>query len=409
MKVYCLVLVAIFYMASISSLAQQESSSRSSAAPAGERRNDTIHLAGSKNLVFLSDSVLRPSLTARETSTLSTQASTTGLPTIWFGGGTIVGTLPTDPSITVIPVDIVPVVLHITQGGVFYSFDPTQADSGCLPPSSTALSLFNDSPFFHALHISMNGVDEGVTQYLDAFQRGELAYADPNHRTYLSQKFLPALTLTLSVPEGGASGLATVRNVLGQCGSSGSTNPQNKQALIDSQTLDSLVRNYMSAHGIPASELAFFLLYNSAISTPGTCCVFGYHGSTDGTISLPGHTYVVADFEGRNETIGRGLADVSIITHELAEWANDPSGQNPASWGNIGQEVGCQNTLEVGDPLTGTLAPSIALDGFTYHFQELAFLSWFVGDSPSQGIGGKYSSNGTFSGYAQPCPPGGTF
>lgn len=402
MKSPNLVLIGIITTISVTVMAQQGCSA--------EVSTTTGNVSNSRETTVLPDSVLHNTLATHQASTLSIQASTsiTGLPTIWFGGGTIVGTLPTDPTITVIPVDIIPIVLNITQGEVFYSFDPTQGDSGCLPPSSTALSLFSNSPFFGALHISMNGVSLGITQYLDAFQRAELAYADPNHRTYLSPRNFPTLTISLSVPEGGGD-LATVRNVLGQCGSSGSVNPQDKQVLIDSQFLDGIVRNYIGVRGIPPSELAFFLLYNSAISTPNTCCVYGYHGSTDGTLSLPGHTYVVADFEGRNGTIASSLADVSIITHELAEWANDPSGQNPALWGNIGQVSGCQNTLEVGDPLTGTLAPSITLNGFTYHFQELAFLSWFVGDHPSQGVGGKYSSNGTFSGYAQPCPPGGTF
>src|SRR3954470_7545471 len=99
--------------------------------------------------------------------TISINALAQGLPTFWFGGGTIVGTLPTDPNITVVPVAVIPVVLNITQGGVLSSFDPTQGDTGCLPASSTALSLFNNSPFFSALNISINGVSEGVTQYLD--------------------------------------------------------------------------------------------------------------------------------------------------------------------------------------------------------------------------------------------------
>jgi hypothetical protein len=90
--------------------------------------------------------------------------------------------------------------------------------------------------------------------------------------------------------------------------------------------------------------------------------------------------------------------------------ANDPSGVNSVNpaWGNIGQVGGCQGNFEVGDPLSGTLAPAVSLNGFTYDFQELAFFSWFYRDSPSQGAGGKFSSNGTFSGSAQPCPPGGT-
>lgn len=269
------------------------------------------------------------------------------------------------------------------------------------------MSLFNNSPFFSALNISINGVSEGVTQYLDAFQRAELAYVVPNHHTYLSAQAYPTLTVSVSAP-GGGNNTATVQDVSGQCGSNGSVNPKDKLAIIDSQTIDDMLRNYISAHGIQPSQLAFFLLYNSQIrsTTSGDLWV-GYHSMMDGTLSLPGHTYAIAEFEGRASA---NRADVSVISHEIAEWANDPSGVNPMpAWGNIGQVSGCQSNLEVGDPLNGILAPSITLNGFTYHFQELAFLSWFVGDHPSQGAGGKYSSNGTFTGYAQPCPPGGTF
>ena len=64
-------------------------------------------------------------------------------------------------------------------------------------------------------------------------------------------------------------------------------------------------------------------------------------------------------------------------------------GDMSARWG------GCQNNLEVGDPLTGTAPISIAAsNGFTYRLQELAFFSWFYG-APSIGVNGWFG-NGTF-------------
>jgi hypothetical protein len=68
--------------------------------------------------------------------------------------------------------------------------------------------------------------------------------------------------------------------------------------------------------------------------------------------------------------------------------------------------------LENGDPLSGTLFPTITMaNGFGYHLQELAFLSWYYNaqSTPSIGAGGKFSNNGTFNGPAKVCPPGGTF
>ena len=46
-------------------------------------------------------------------------------------------------------------------------------------------------------------------------------------------------------------------------------------------------------------------------------------------------------------------------------------------------------------------------NGVTYHPQENAFFSWFMGPVFT-GAGGKYSSNGTFGGDAKTCPTGGT-
>jgi hypothetical protein len=96
---------------------------------------------------------------------------------------------------------------------------------------------------------------------------------------------------------------------------------------------------------------------------------------------------------------------MSVLSHEFMEWINDPSGVNlTPQWGNIGQVNGCQNNLEVGDPLSGTLMPAVAMpNGFTYHAQEQAYFSWFLGGA-SYGAGGKYSSNGTFTSVAANCP-----
>lgn len=414
MKASRLISIGIVAGMTIAALAQQKISSGTDHAAVQIKQ---------KGPVVLPDNLVRERLAAQPASSPTGQATTAGLPLFLFGGGTIVGTLPTDPSTTTIQVDVVPVVLNITQGGMLYSFSPTQGDAGCLPINFTAFSLFAGSPFFENVPITMNGVSEGTTQYLDAFQRAELAYVVPNHHTMLSGVGFPPLTINLSVPAGGNS-TAKVFDAqdLGrgpQCGNnSGSVNLQNKFPVVNFTTIDSSLRSYISARGtqIQPSHLVFFLMYNSGISNGDAtdfvhkCCFLGYHDSYTRNVNDPGQTYAIAEFEGRNQTFFPGFADVSVISHELAEWANDPSGANPVpAWGNIGQVTGCQTNLEVGDPLSGTLAPSITFGAFTFHFQELAFLSWFVGDRPSQGVGGKYSSNGTFFGYAQPCPPGGTF
>src|SRR5262249_26319750 len=97
------------------------------------------------------------------------------------------------------------------------------------------------------------------------------------------------------------------------------------------------------------------------------------------------------------------------LSHEIAEWMDDPLGTNATPpWGGIGQVQGCANALEVGDPLAGTPFARVTMpNGYAYHVQELAFFSWFFG-APSLGVGGLFSNHGTFRGDARVCPPGGT-
>ena len=66
------------------------------------------------------------------------------------------------------------------------------------------------------------------------------------------------------------------------------------------------------------------------------------------------------------------------------------------------RSVGARTSLEVGDPLSGTLQ-SVVVSSHTYHVQELAFTSWFYHQSTSTGINGWYSDYGTFRSSAAAC------
>jgi len=122
------------------------------------------------------------------------------------------------------------------------------------------------------------------------------------------------------------------------------------------------------------------------------CCFIGYHGIS----GLAIQTYSPFDFDSTG-LFSPAIEDTGVMAHEVGEWMNDPFGNNATPpWGHIGQQSGCQNNLEVGDPLTGTGVPPVVMpNGFTYHLQELAFFSWFYG-APSIGVNGWFSNNGTF-------------
>ena len=113
-----------------------------------------------------------------------------------------------------------------------------------------------------------------------------------------------------------------------------------------------------------------------------------------------------------------GIAQVTDAFQRAEFWKYaQPAGINPTynvnlSWTTASPitinvpsadaAAGCQANLEVGDPLTGTTYTD-TVGGFTYHPQELAFSSWFYHQSPSLGVNGWYSDQGTFRAPAAAC------
>jgi hypothetical protein len=325
---------------------------------------------------------------------------------------TIVGACPQNGVTTNVPTIIVPVVFNLNSGVLI--FNPTATDTGCLGAGNTGLGLFQNSPLISAGHtFILNAENEGATQYVDAFTRAQFSsIKGAGYNVNLNPVTIGA-TLTVSVT-GAPNTNGDAFNFTGQCGTNPApTNAAGDLGVVNINFLNPLLQNYITAHAIPSTTFTYFLLYNTAISNGAAnnlnnCCILGFHSA----FGTGPNTYGIGDFEGRNQTLFGGTADVSVSSHEIAEWLDDPFGNNTASpvtpWGVIGQVSGCQSNLEVGDPLSGTLIPVVTLNGFNYHLQESAFFSWFTHDNPSLGAGGKYSDNGTFGGFAKPCPPGGT-
>jgi hypothetical protein len=344
-------------------------------------------------------------------------ATTSALPVFGYSDGssgttftgTIVGSFPSNAVATNVQTIVVPVVLNIAQGGNTWIFNPSATDPGCLGGANTGFNLTLQSPFFNNTPVAwvINGVNEGNTQFLDAFQRAEFStIVNPANHLLLNSAVGPQLTISVANPTGAAFGFG------GQCGTNPfPVNQAGVLGVVDINTVNPILQNYITANGFNPSQFVLFVLYNAVMSngaptsTLSNCCILGFH-STLGA----GQTYGIADFDGRHGTLFTGVSDASLMAHEVGEWANDPLLNNATpAWGNTGQVSGCQANLEVGDPLSGTLIGQVITmpNGFTYHFQELAFFSWFFRDKPSLGAGGRYSSNGALVRSSQPCPPGG--
>ena len=313
---------------------------------------------------------------------------------------------------TNVPVVIVPVRVQFT--GTVRNFDPTSPDDGCIGAGNTAVSLAEASPIFQPSPFTINGVNVGNTIYPDAFQRAAFWPAiggfSPAYHLGLNVSVAPKQTI--SVVNGSTNGATFAE---GGCSTNAITqdNPQ-RLGLLDINFLDPLLNGMITTLGIAPNQFPLFVLYGVVISdgaanTLANCCILGYHStvSSTATPANPGQTYGIAEYD-QGYLFGPGTQDVSAMSHEVQEWIDDPSGVNMVpAWGNIGQVVGCQGNLEVGDPLSGKLMPAITLGATTYHVQEMAFPQWFLG-TPFPGAGGVYSSNGTFPGFAKACPPGGT-
>jgi hypothetical protein len=253
-------------------------------------------------------------------------------------------------------------------------FDPTAADNACLSkPNNVPSRLFKQSPIFNAAIFDFGGTIVGDTQYVDAYQRGNfwnvLEDQDNFHTLLNPVKMLPAIQI--NVPAAG--GLALAPADFPSCGPFG---------IVDINYLDNLltvtILPALASQGVNASNFPTFLMYNVVLASPvtqlGTCCVLGYHGTTT---TLPIQTYSPINFDTTG-LFGPSIRDTCVAAHEVAEWMDDPFGNNAVSlWGGGQVPPGfCQGNLEVGDPLTGTNAPPIVMDnGFTYRLQKLVFFS----------------------------------
>jgi hypothetical protein len=211
------------------------------------------------------------------------------------------------------------------------------------------------SPVFKAgIDFVQGGTDLGNTQYIDAFQRGNFWGTVSSHTGYHLLLGTPTVMPELTLNVGTHGRLATEFGV--------------KVGLADINWFDLQLQNYMAAHtSIVPNSLPIFITYDVYL-TNGGCCIGGYHSSF-GSLTTPqaySHfTYI--------DKVGPFAQDVSALSHEVGEWADDPLVVNN------GNPVQC-GALEVGDPEEGFAKYGgfpYTLGGFTYNLQDLVWLPYF--------------------------------
>ena len=295
-----------------------------------------------------------------------------------------------NPSTTV-KAELVPLVMKFSNGDTWNPAKKDSCDAG-----ASALARTKKSPVFVSRSWTWGGTSIGTAQVVDAFQRAEFwKYAkpsgtNPGYHVKLALKTLSPVTINVPAAQA-AEGTIGCGN-----GKLGAANINWLDPYLQNTVIPSL-----HSKGVGVTTFPIFLLHNFVeyIGNTTQCCVLGYHNAYNVTGGV--QTYGLAMYD--NSGAFSGSSDISALTHEVGEWMNDPSGVNPTpAWGHIGQVSGCQSNLEVGDPLSGTTF-AVPSGGFTYHPQELAFFSWFYHQSPSLGVNGWYSNQGTFTSFAANC------
>lgn len=157
------------------------------------------------------------------------------------------------------------------------------------------------------------------------------------------------------------------------------------------------------AGDITTADISTFLFKDIYLFFGPNCCVLGFH-----TYDVEPGTAANGNRERRYVVnysswispglFGGGLADVTALSHEIAETFNDPfvvsdNVHDLTPWW-LAPNGNCQNGLEVGDVVEGLargVFPVTMSNGVTYHPQNEALLQWFQFKSPSDAIHGAYS------------------
>jgi hypothetical protein len=281
----------------------------------------------------------------------------------------MVGAAPSSNTSATITTYIIPVKIVITaRNGTKTTYDPSHVlSNGNTVTNNTLLSPIFDSTTTY----TQGGVNVGTTQYIDAFQRANFwgtVKTDTNSHLLLSATVLAEQTLSPT-------------RTYGKTGSVfGFT-----AAEVDINWFDSQIPGLISKLGIQPNQFPIFLLYDTYLTQGGGCCIGGYH-SSEGSTSNP-QSYAEATYV---DHVGAFSQDVSALSHEVGEWADDPLTVN-----YNGNDTPC-GILEVGDPLEGNAnygAYPYSLHGFTYNLQDLVTLPYF-GAPASTSVNGWLSFQG---------------
>ena len=273
-----------------------------------------------------------------------------------------VGNPPTGAAVT-IPTFIIPLKIVLSNG---QTFTMTTVQSN----GQSALTNTVNSPVFQSVVDFQEGsADLGTTQYIDAFQRESFwptVLTNPGYHVLLgTPTVLPEYTLNVPKADG------TTGTVFGV-----------SAALVSYSWLNAQIPTIIASYSqITPSALAVIASYDT-YETSGGCCIGGWHGANGS------QTFAYFTYAGK---AGAFSQDVSALSHEVAEWLDDPLITNQST-----ANTPC-GYYEVGDPLereSNYGGYPYVIDGTTYNLQDLAQPPYF-GAKPSKTLDGRATFQGT--------------
>lgn len=362
-------------------------------------------------------------------STLQAMSTTMGgaspLPTDrtvqhWFGqttdphngvtyGYNMVGVDPATGGSATVEADITPLIVNIS-GLTFSGSDVLPAtlaspqfalNSYGKTPAATAAGSFPNAPALirGAGGVLSQGDARNQLQLEDATMRAQFNQTGKsNYHLILHPNVLPAVTI--DVPSNQGVLLQSGRGVI--------------FADISISWWSAQIQNLEST--ADATHLPIYLTNNVLLhigSNVLNCCVIGFHGtraaglgngSTNSNGNAVVQTFAWASwvqpgiYSRPNGGTDWALQDIHALSHEIAEWADDPFVNNTVEpWVTpTAPQYGCTGVLETGDPVvaigfamgTNTFEQgpnpngTQSADGY-YHPEDEAYLPWFMRTSPN--------------------------
>ncbi|HET7449412.1 MAG TPA: hypothetical protein VFJ78_02340 [Gaiellaceae bacterium] len=319
---------------------------------------------------------------------------------------TMVGKKPSLNQSSTTPTDIIPVrVVFDANGG--FALDGT---SKVAAVEASPLFANNDYTTV-AGHTSLDGNGHQITDWTpaqltpqsgqleDVTMRSQFNKVGTGYHVLLGQPSVHP-TVTLKVPQGKGSAFVSGRGII--------------YGLVDSQWFSTQMMNIMGSNQIDSTHLPIVLTDNVMLfdaKTGGNCCTIGYHGaaipigvgagSTNGNGKQQVQTFIFSAYSTPGLFGGTDyIADIHALSHEVAEWGDDPFVNN---WVNpwvtpTAPQYGCTPILETGDPVVGigfnigtnSFADDLLINGGantwhdgTWHPEDEVLLPWFSREAPN--------------------------